>query len=175
MMNLYSKIKTDLVYFLRSLENYNEVPFNKKIKGHNISIGFVYKEICEDFNTRIIENIDKCLSQENKNEGKRTFKGWYVLFFGKGFLDGKDSLAKKFSDKTVYTNDMIKDELYRIMKKLEKLDNDLKNKDINSLKVLKTKHNKLGYLNAMEWYNLGVNNLKLYRGLKEKLDRKINA
>ena len=174
-MNLYLKIKSDLVYFLKCLENYNEVPFNKKIKGQGISVGFIYKELCEDFNVRIIENIEGCLAQESKNKGKKTFKGWYTLFFGKSFLDGKDSFSEEFSDKAVYTIDMIKDEIYRTMKKMEKIGADLASRDENTLKLLKTEHNQLGYLNATEWYNLGINNLKKYKSLKEKLDKKINA
>lgn len=171
----YSKIKSDLGYFLKSIENYNETPFNKKIQGENISVGFVYKELCEDFNCSIIHNIEKCFAAESKNKEGKTFKGWFYLWMGKGFRDNKRTLSESFSDQAIYGIDMMRDELYRIMKKMEKLSIEIDTKERNSVLVLKTKHSTFGYLNALEWYDLGMNNLKMYKKLKIQLDKKINA
>lgn len=172
-MNLYSKIKPDLFYFLKSIENYNEVPFNKHIKKKGVSVGFVYKELCEDFNMNIIHNIEQCLALEKKVKGSKTFSGWFNMSLGRGGRDDVRSFSEEYTEGSVFSISMIKDELYRIMKKMEKLSSDIDNADKTNVKAFKTKHDKFGHLNAVEWYNLGMNNLEVYKDLKEKLDKSI--
>lgn len=169
-MSVYNKLKPDLIYFLKSLENYNEGPFNRKIEEHGISVGFVYKELCEDFNLRILENIEKCLSQATKSNEGKTFTGWVNMMMGKGFRDDVRSFSEEFDDRAKYSIEMIREELYRIMKRLEKLSAQVDTLPKASIKNLKVEHVKYGFLNIEEWFDLGQNNLELFKDLKEDLD-----
>ncbi len=174
-MSVYNKIKPNLIYFLKCLENYNEIPFNKKIVKYGFSVGFLYKELCEDFNLRIIANIEKCLSQElNQKEGK-TFSGWLNMTLGKGFSDDLDSFSTSFDERQKFSMEMIREELYRIMKKLEKLSTQVQALSKENAKNLKVEHSKFGFLTLEEWFELGQNNLDLYKDLKEDLDAELSS
>lgn len=174
-MSVYNKVKPDLIYFLKSLENYNEIPFNKKINAYGVSVGFVYKEMCEDFNLRIITKIEKCLelNEENIKEGK-TFSGWYNMAIGKGFRDDVRSFSEEFDERFMFSREMIREEIYRIMKKMEKLGLQVDALPKTKIKNLKVQHTKYGFLNVEEWFELGQNNLELFKDLKEDLDAEMS-
>lgn len=173
-MSIYNKLKPELIYFLKSLENYNEMPFNRKIEEYGISVGFVYKELCEDFNLRIIPNIEQCLIQDSKIKEGKTFVGWWNMTIGKGFRDDVRSFSEEFDERAKYSMDMMREELYRIMKKLEKLSAQVDVLPKHTVKALKLPHSKYGNLNVVEWFELGANNLDLFKDLKEDLDAELS-
>jgi hypothetical protein len=174
-MSSYNKVKPELIEFLKSLDKYNEIPFNRKIEDYGISVGFVYKELCEDFNLRLIENIEKCITQDTKVKEGKTFIGWWNMLIGKGFRDDVRTFSEEYDERARYSIDMIREELYRIMKRLEKLSQRVDAMPKPMLKSLKYKHSKYGYLNAEEWFDLAENNLALYKDLKEDLDEKLSS
>jgi hypothetical protein len=173
-MGLYNNIRNELIYFLKSLDNYNEGPFNKKIEGLDVSVGFVYKELCEDFNLRLIEHIEQCLKAEAKIKEGKTFIGWWNMMLGKGFRDDVKTFSEEFDPRAKYSTDMMKEEIYRIMKRIEKLSLEVDKLAKVDAKNLKHHHPKYGYLSILEWFDLAENNLGLYKDLKEDLDASLS-
>ena len=172
-MGLYNEIKPELYYFLTQLENYNEVPFNKTIKKHGFSVGFIFKELCEEFNLRIIPGIESCLAGGAKKTKGRTFKGLMTFLFKKGVRSGRRTFAEDYQEISVFSTSMIRDEIYRIMKRMEALEHDMHAMDKTTFNKNKSKHDKLGYLNATQWFKLGMYNTQMFKSLKETLDRGI--
>lgn len=172
-MGLYIELKPQLYYFLTQLENYNEGPFNREIKGHGFSVGFVFKEVCEEFNVRVIPGIEQCLSGGDKSAKGKTLKGFFSVMLNKSVRSGTRSFSEQYSSHNNFSIPMIRDELYRVMKRMEALDQEMATAGKPDLKKNKSKHDKLGYLNAVEWYKLGINNSTMFKSLKEKLDKKV--
>ena len=173
-MKHYSKVKPLLSYFLKQMENYNEIPFNKKIDPYGFSVGFVFKEVCEDFNLNIIPGIEKCLSGgEDQIKGKN-FKGFTKFLFKRGHRIGVP-MSEEYSENNFFALSTIRDELYRIMKKMEAFDPEVSEASKDKLFLKQKSLNKdLGGLNAIEWFELAQFNLELFKSTKEVLDKKLS-
>lgn len=171
----YSEVKPHLYYFLKQLENYNETPFNKKLKGEDVSVGYLFQELCEEFNMRVIPSIEKCIHGGDPDPKGKTFKGVKAFAFNKGVRAETTSFDEAFKQGTVkFSISALRDDIYRIMKRMEKLGADLSAMATSDAKKSKVLHSEFGYLTAKEWFKLSINNLEMYRRLKEKLDKKIS-
>ena len=60
------------------------------------------------------------------------------------------------------------------MKKMEKLGLLVDALPKSRIKNLKVQHTKYGFLNVEEWFELGQNNLELFKDLKEDLDAEMS-
>lgn len=172
-MALYTQLKPLLYYFLTQLENYNEGPFNRKIERYGFSVGFLYKDLCEEFNVKIITGIEECISGgDSKSKGK-SFKGFTSMILNKGVRSNSRSMSEAYSPHNNFTISMLRDELYRIMKRMEALEQEINKQPKDELSKNKSAHAKLGFLTSKQWYKLGINNTKMFREIKGKLDKEL--
>lgn len=173
--NLYSEVRPHLYFFLKQLENYNDTPFNKKLKGEDISVGYIFQELCEEFNLRIIPSIEQCIAGGNPEAKGKTVKGIKAFLFNKGVRAESTTFAEAFEQNAIrFSIPVLRDEIYRIIKRMEKLGSDLNAMTSSELKNNKILHPELGYLTAKDWFKLSIINLEMYRELKQKLDKKIS-
>ena len=171
-MKYYKKFEPIGKYWLTEIEKYNEEPFLKKPNDQDWSMGQLYNHLINYTIDVQMNAINGCLLKANGSaKGGKSFKG-VMTFMRGGYPSYK--IKSKVNDanpprapKNIMEarNNFIKllKAMNEISVKLEKLSKE----DLN----YKVKDNRLGMLNAVEWYDSVIMHFKHHLEQKKRIDR----
>ncbi|HEY8402848.1 MAG TPA: DinB family protein [Cytophagaceae bacterium] len=171
---IYKEFLPTAKYWLKELDYYGESQFKKITPASAWSIGQVYDHLINGTYSFHFKEIRNCLERKNgQPTGDKKLKG-KLLFLWKSFPRVK-IIGVNDTDYQPGQPDSpikMKDELYRFIKQMHKLSQELdQTKDLD----YKTMHPSLGMLTALEWYKLIEMHFRHHIRQKKRIDAVVRS
>jgi hypothetical protein len=164
MKNIYNQFQPIGKTWLMDLDNYNEVPFQRKTSKVKWSLGEIYEHLCTSTLEFHLKGVEKCLS--SPKTGNKTWTGKMV--FLKGSFDNKKLkkyMEEGFTPKQPEDIAKAKDVIIRVLKQMDEYGARITKENVNQ----KAEHPILGYLTAQEWYKLAIYHFEYHEKNKLKI------
>lgn len=167
----YKQFEKIGLYWLHSLENYNDEPFLDKPDKSSWSLGELYDHLSNGTIDGHLKKFHDCIEQKNGSlKGKRKFKGKMLFLFGS--IPNKKIKNPNHETKPPVQPENVKEAKNNMIKLLKHM-NDAGQLIGASNPKYKTEHRLFGYLNAEEWYKLIGMHFKHHLKQKKKLDKRL--
>lgn len=166
MENIYKQFQPIGKTWLMDMNNYNEVPFQRKTSQVKWSIGEIYNHLCSSALNFHLQGVEKCLSSPQK--GSKNWSGKMV--FLKGSFNNKklkSYMEEEFTPTQPEDIAQAKDLMIRVLKQMDEYGKKITKESLSQ----KSEHPVLGFLNAKEWYELVIYHFEYHTKNKSKIEQ----
>ena len=165
MKNIYKQFQPIGKTWLIDINNYNEVPFQRKTSKVKWSLGEIYNHLCSSTLHFHLQGVEKCLT--SPKEGSKNWSG-KMVFLKSSFNNKKLKTFMEEQTPPTQPNNIAeaKDLMIRVLKQMDEYGKKI-TKDTQSKKA---EHPILGFLNAEEWYKLIIFHFEYHSKNKSKIE-----
>lgn len=168
---IYKQFEKIGLYWLHSLDNYNDEPFLDKPDEKEWSLGQLYEHLSNGTIEYHLKMLHDAIDQKGGVlKGKKKFKGKVLFWFGA--IPNKKIKSPKHESHPPRQPESVKDAKNSMIKLLKAM-NDTSKLIPKANLDYKTEHRLFGYLNAMEWYKLIEFHFKHHLKQKKRLDKRL--
>ncbi len=167
----YKQFEKIGLYWLHSLDNYNDEPFLDKPSEQEWSLGQLYNHLSLGTINYHLKHIHDCINQRNgTKKGKKKFKGKMLFLFGS--MSNKKVKSPAHEKNPPEQPENVKEAKNNMIKLLKEM-NEASALLTKADKNYKTEHRMFGFLNAFEWYKLIEMHFKHHLKQKKRLDKRL--
>lgn len=166
MKNIYKQFEPIGKSWLTDLNNYNEVPFQRKTSQIKWSLGQIYDHLSDSTIDFHLKGVETCIN--TPQPGKKSWCGKMV--FLKGSFNNKKLkvfMEDQFTPEQPENISFCKDKMIRVLKHMDEWGRKITQENINN----KAEHPILGFLTAQEWYKLVILHFDYHKKNKTKIDK----
>lgn len=173
-MKYYKKFESVGKYWLSEIEKYNEEPFLRKPNDNEWSIGQLYNHLINYTIDVQLNAINGCLLKTNgSKKGNKSFRG-LITFIRGGYPSYKLKSKQNDSFPPKDPKDIMeaRNNFIKLLKAMNDISAKLEKLTKEDLKY-KVKDERLGMLNAVEWYETIIMHFKHHLNQKRRIDRSL--
>ena len=165
MRKLYKEFQPIGKAWLVELNNYNEVPFQRKTAEVKWSLGEIYEHLGNSTLDFHLKGLEACLLAPKS--GKKTWAG-KMVFLKNNFQNKKMKayLEDNYPPKQPENIAEARDKMIRVLKQMD----DCSCKITKKTEKQQSEHPILGFLTGKEWYRLVIFHFEYHRKNKDKID-----